>query len=51
MTISRIDVIGAGAMKAKAKPIPHVKYRVYRAASGTWGDFKDAQVKPNEGMN
>ena len=45
------NVIGNGAMKAKAKPIPHVKYRVYRAASGTWGDFKDAQVKPNEGMN
>ncbi len=42
---SNRDVIGNGAMKAKAKPVPKVKYRVYRAASGTWEDFKDAQVK------
>ena len=45
------DVIGNGAMKAKAKPIPHVKYRVFRAATGTWEPFEDAQVKPTEGQN
>ena len=45
---SNPDVIGNGAMKAKSKPIPKVKYRVYRAANGTWEDFKDAQVKGPE---
>ena len=39
------DVIGNGAMKAKAKPLPKVKYRVFRAKTGEWEDFKDAQVK------
>ena len=42
---------GNGAMKAVAAPIPKVKYRVYRAESDTWEDFKDAQVKPEEGLN
>jgi len=45
------DVIGNGAYKAKAKPIPKCKYRVYRAATKEWEDFKDAQVKPDEGLN
>lgn len=45
------NVTGNGAMKAKAKPIPKVKYRVYRAATGRWEDFKDAQVKPTEGLD
>ena len=39
------DVIGNGAMKAKAKPVPHCKYRVYRAKTGEWEDFQEAQVK------
>ena len=45
------DVIGNGAMKAVAAPIPKVTYRVYRAKTGTWEHFKDAQVKPEEGLN
>jgi len=45
------NVTGNGAMKAVAMPIPHVRYRVYRAKTDTWEDFKDAQVKPNEGSN
>ena len=45
------NVTGNGAMKAVARPIPNVKYRVYRAKSDTWEDFKDAQVKPEEGLN
>lgn len=45
------NVTGNGAMKAVARPIPKVRYRVYRAATDTWEDFKDAQVKPNEGSN
>jgi hypothetical protein len=39
------DVIGNGAFKARAKPIPKIKYRVHRAATNTWEEFKDAQVK------
>ena len=45
------DVIGNGAMKAVARPIPKVKYRVHRAATDSWEEFKDAQVKPEEGLN
>ena len=39
------DVIGNGAFKAKARPLPTCKYRVHRAATNSWEDFKDAQVK------
>ena len=42
---------GNGGYRAKAKPIPHCKYRVYRAKNGTWEDFHDAQVKPTEGQD
>ena len=45
------NVTGNGAMRAVARPIPKVKYRVHRAATNTWEDFKDAQVKPEEGLN
>ena len=45
------DAGGNGAFKARAKPIPHVKYRVYRAKTGTWEDFHEAQVKPTEGTD
>ncbi len=45
------DVIGNGAIKAVARPIPKVKYRVHRAATNSWEEFKEAQVKPDEGMN
>ena len=38
------DVIGPGAMKAKAKPIPHVKYRVFRAKTGTWEPTVEAKA-------
>jgi len=45
------NVTGNGAMKAVAIPEAHVKYRVYRAKSDSWEDFKDAQIKSNEGLN
>ena len=45
------DVTGNGAFKARAKPIPHVKYRVYRAKTREWEDFHEAQVKPTEGTD
>ncbi len=34
--VSNPDVIGPGAVKAKATPVPHVRYRVYRAATNIW---------------
>lgn len=50
--IQNPDVIGPGAMKAKAKPIPHVKYRVFRAKSGIWEPTVEAQaiLVENPGM-
>ena len=45
------DAAGNGAFKARAKPIPGCKYRVYRAKTGTWEDFHEAQVKPEEGTD
>jgi hypothetical protein len=38
------DVIGPGAVKAKALPIPHVRYRVWRAKSGTWEPTVEAKA-------
>ncbi len=45
------DAAANGAMRARAKPIPHCKYRVYRAKTGTWESFHDAQVKSTEGQD
>ncbi|KKK74735.1 hypothetical protein LCGC14_2880810 [marine sediment metagenome] len=38
------DVIGPGAVKAKAQPIPHVRYRVYRAKTKTWEPTVEAKA-------
>ena len=43
------NAAGNGAFKARAKPIPGCKYRVYRAATRSWEPFEEAQVKPEEG--
>ncbi len=38
------DVIGPGAVKAKALPIPHVRYRVWRAKEGIWEPTVEAKA-------
>ena len=40
-----------GAYRAKAKPIPHCNYRVYRAKTGTWESMSEAQAKSIEGQD
>ena len=38
------DVMGPGAVKAKAQPIPTVRYRVYRAKTNTWEPTVEAKA-------
>ena len=45
------DATSNGAMRARSRPIPHCKYRVYRAKTGTWESFRDAQIKSTEGQD